>query len=168
MRSTHLTRRARTDRFTLLAFLATVVMLFAAFTAAYLIRRTASDWKPVNLPGVLWLNTGVIIFSSLVLELARRSRRRALAMAATALGFLFLAGQLFAWWTLSREGVFLPSSPHASFFYLTTAIHGLHLAGGIGALIWFSLRGTALTLCALYWHFLCGVWIYLLALLTFL
>lgn len=167
MRTQPLNQRERGDRLTLLAFLATVVMLFAAFTAAYLIRRTGADWKPVRLPATVWLNTGVLIASSVVLEMARRRKSHVLARTGAALGLLFLAGQVLVWWILRQEGVYLPSNPHASFFYVVTALHGLHMLGGLVALAWFSRRGGAVGgLCASYWHFLCGVWLYLLALLT--
>jgi cytochrome c oxidase subunit 3 len=88
----------------------------------------------------------------------------------------FLIGQLLAWRELSAGGYFLASNPANSFFYLITAVHGLHLMGGLVALgrtiakVW---RGVAVTelrlsveLCAIYWHFLLLVWLVLLGLLT--
>ena len=65
--------RERCNRFTTAAILAMVTMLFAAFTGAYLIRRTGSDWKPVELPGILRWTTFVIVCSSITMELARRA-----------------------------------------------------------------------------------------------
>ncbi len=160
--------RARANELMLLAILATVAMLFAAFTAAYLIRRTAMDWQRLSMPGILWVNTAVLLASSVTVELARRTAKRWWLSATIALGLIFLAGQLLAWRSLAAEGVFLPSHPHSSFFYMLTAIHGLHLLGGIIALAWASARWSTIGLCATFWHFVGGVWLYVLAMLTVL
>ena len=170
-----------TARFGLWAFLGTISMLFIGFTSAYLIRRTSSDWRPLSPPWILWLNTVALMASSFTLQAARRRLRdwdlRGLPpwVAATGvLGLLFLAGQIVAWRQLAAQGIFLASSPHNSFFYVLTGLHGLHLLGG---LVWFAavlvqVRRMAYTpgedglrLFATYWHFLAGLWIYLLFLL---
>ena len=93
-----------------------------------------------------------------------------------AVGVLFLVGQLAAWYTLVRQGVFLPSSPHASFFYMLSAVHGMHVIGGLGALAWTRGRAgrgaytaghhTGLQHTAIYWHFVGLIWVYLLVLLV--
>lgn len=166
----------------LLALLATVTMLFASLTAAILIRRTGSDWVPVQLPDIVWANALVILASSALLELARRSLRlgeESLAPVwlglAAALGVVFLGGQLVAWSALMEQGVFLPTSPHASFFYMLSAVHGAHVLGGLGALAWTlrnALKGAysaqhqrGVTHAAIYWHYVGAIWIYLLFLL---
>lgn len=169
-------------------FLATVTMLFAGLTSALIIRRSSPDWQPIYFPHLLWLNTGVILLSSLTLEIARASLSRSQLygyrfwMALTALlGCGFLAGQILAWLEMAGHGIFLPTNPHSSFFYLLTGLHGLHLLGGIVVLFVacvraFRLQVTApvggnlrsLGLAATYWHFLDGLWIYLLFLLFYL
>jgi len=170
-----------TARFGLWAFLGTISMLFIGFTSAYLIRRTSADWRPLSPPWILWLNTAALVASSFTLQAARRRLRdwdlRGLPpwVAATGvLGVLFLAGQIMAWRRLAAQGIFLASNPHNSFFYVLTGLHGLHLLGG---LVWFAavlvqVRRMAYTpgedglrLFATYWHFLAGLWIYLLFLL---
>jgi len=93
----------------------------------------------------------------------------------TLLGLAFLAGQLLAWRQLVAAGVYLSSYPHSSFFYLLTGAHGLHLAGGIGALLYAVRRAPAAATAAAaldvadpvaaYWHFLTGLWIYLFVIL---
>ncbi len=164
-------------------FLATVVMLFAAFSSAYLIRRAAADWLPVALPGILWATTAVLALSSLTLELGRRASAHRAALrwvtATAILGLAFVAGQFLAWRQLAASGVFIPTNPHSSFFYILTGLHALHLAGGIVFVAWVVLRltrsgdggGSAgrrryVGLCATYWHFLGAIWVYLFAVLA--
>ncbi len=166
----------------LLAVLATVTMLFAAFTAALLVRRGGSDWVPVQLPGIVWANALVILASSGLLEMSRRSLRvgeESLAPLwlglAGMLGLIFLGGQLVTWSFLMEQGVFLPTSPHAAFFYMLSAVHGAHVLGGLGALAWTlrrALKGTysahqhrGVSHAAIYWHYVGAIWIYLLFLL---
>lgn len=162
-----------THAMALMVVLTSVGMLFAAFTAAILVRRTGIDWDRVALPPIVWLNTVVLLASSGVLEVGRarlgagdaRGGRLGLKIAAV-LGLVFLAGQLAAWRELIAGGVFLPSSPYAAFFYVLTGLHGVHLAGGVGALGWTARhQGRGLPYTAIYWHFVGGVWVYLLALL---
>ncbi|MFQ5528913.1 MAG: heme-copper oxidase subunit III [Gemmatimonadota bacterium] len=157
----------------------TVGMLFAAFTAALLVRRGGADWRPVPLPSILWMNTVVLAFSSAALEVARRGRapsgrelKRWLGLAGL-LGLVFVVGQLAAWVQLTAAGVFLPTNPHSSFFYMLTAVHGVHVVGGIGALVWAARRAPAkvsgwppLKYVAAYWHFVGVVWLWLLVALS--
>lgn len=149
----------------LLAFLATVVMLFAGFTSAWLIRRTGSDWGRLELPPLAYVNTLVLVLSSLTLERARRTRRRAWLRTTLALGLAFLVGQLLLWRALSEGGAFVSATPQGAFLFLLSAVHGLHLLGGLGALGWLGwfARGTAAPrLAAVYWHFLGLTWLYVL------
>ena len=158
---------------------ATVTLLFAAFTSTYLARRMEPDWQTLQMPGILWLNTAVLALSSLMLEWSRREglrlrlpRLRAGLILATVLGVVFLAGQIMAWRQLAATGIFLASSPHSSFFYLLTGAHGLHILGGLLAL--FYAVGKARTAgsvvavvepASTFWHFLGVLWLYLLVLL---
>ncbi len=160
-------------------FLGTVTMLFAGFTSAYLVRQAGSDWQPIPRPPILWMNTGVLLLSSFLLEMGRRraSPRRWVA-GATLLGVLFLLGQLLAWRTLRAQGIYLPTNPHSSFFYILTGVHGVHVVGGVIALLsglvlaWRNVSEERLfhrlSLCATYWHFVGGVWLYLLFVLFLL
>jgi cytochrome c oxidase subunit 3 len=162
-------------------FLGTVTMLFIGFTSAYMVRRGMGDWRPLAAPALLWWNTAAIVASSAALEVARRRLRRWAAagaipwVAATgALGALFAVGQVAAWRVLAARGFYLESNPHNAFFYVLTGTHLVHLAGG---LVWLGVvlarvRRLAyvpgedgLGLFATYWHFLAGLWIYLLLLL---
>ncbi|MFL5155243.1 MAG: cytochrome c oxidase subunit 3, partial [Microvirga sp.] len=163
-------------------FLAVVGALFALFMSANVMRMSVADWRPVPKPTVLWFNTGVLILSSAALQWAQEAAaRRDMAamrtalMAAGATVFAFLIGQLLAWQQLNAGGYYLASNPASTFFYLLTAVHGLHLLGGLIALgrAAVRVRGGAdpdrlrlsLELCAMYWHFLLLVWLVLFALL---
>jgi cytochrome c oxidase subunit 3 len=169
--------------------LASISMLFVGLTSAYIVRRGVEGvWQSNALPALLYLNTAVLLASSFLLERARRqigtgnrrAFRRWLSWTLLA-GAVFLAGQLAAWRQLAAAGVYLSSNPHASFFYVLTALHGLHLFGGLLALAYLRVvaaggvepaswgparlwRWTDAT--ALYWHFMDGLWIYLLVLLS--
>lgn len=161
----------------LFAFLATVTMLFAAFTSAYLVRKASGDWHELPMPPILWLNTTVLVISGIALERARyflkREQQHSLSnwLAVTAaLGVMFLGGQMLAWRDLAAQGVFLPTWPHSSFFYILTGLHGLHLLGGITALVYTLVRvrrshdgllpANALRASTTYWHFMTGLWVY--------
>jgi len=162
------TRSERAAQTLLFAFLATVVMLFAGFTSAWLIRRTGSDWGRLALPRLAYLNTAVLLLSSLTLELARRDRRargRLFLPLTLLLALLFLAGQVGLWRALSHGGAFVTSTPQGAFLFLLSAVHALHLLGGIATLAWLLHRRAAPRLAAVYWHFLGLAWLYVLGLL---
>ena len=165
--------------------LASIAMTFAAFTSALVVRKGGSaDWRHFSLPSILYLNTLVLLASSVTLEIARR--RVASYMSAgrvglnparwlyltLSLGFLFVAGQYLAWRQLSAQGLYLATNPSSSFFYVFTAAHALHLIGGLGGLTRViakfnnaTLRRTTLNATSHYWHFMDVLWVYLLLLL---
>jgi len=168
--------------------LAAVMMMFTALTSAYVVRAgTWNDWRPVGVPRLLWVSTGIIFLSSLAFEVARRSLKggrvatfKRWLLVTVILGLGFLAAQLLAWRELSAAGVYLATNPHGSFFYILTGVHGVHLLGGILALDYLLLRSwrgrgaeeavarkrlAVVNAAALYWHFMFGVWIYLFLLL---
>jgi cytochrome c oxidase subunit III len=158
-----------------------ILIFFMALSAAYLVRKSAGDWVPVHLPAVIWLNTVILLASSGTMELARRRLAignlhafRAFWRATTTLGALFLVGQLIAWRELVMQGVYVATNPASSFFYIFTAAHGVHLVGGICALLYVLLRGfektnlpraIAAEVTSYYWHFMDALWLFLLALL---
>ena len=152
-----------------------ILLYFASLLSAWVVRKGLAGGPevPLDLPEtLLGANTFVLIFSSAMLVLARRRLRagnergfRASWQAAIGIGSVFLLGQAMAWRQLAARGVFLASSPDASFFYLLTASHAVHLIGGIAGLIaaaWWPLRrmtrATAVKVAAMYWHFLAAVW----------
>jgi cytochrome c oxidase subunit 3 len=162
--------------------LAAILMFFLALTSSFIVRKGLStDWVPFRLPPILWLNTGLLLVSSFTLESARRQLEGESLAAfrrwwglTSGLGMAFLAGQILAWQQLAAAGVFLDSNPSNSFFYLLTGLHGLHLLGGIIALLYvgFGSRSdgrlqwpTAVKVAGIYWHFMGALWVYLFLLL---
>jgi cytochrome c oxidase subunit III len=164
-------------------FLAVVGSLFALFISAYAMRMQLPDWRMVPMPRILWLNTVMLVLSSLALHGAKNAAGRG-AMPELRLGLLaagisalaFLSGQLLAWRQLTGEGYLLAANPANAFFYVLTGMHGLHLLGGLVALgrttekAWRETTAEPLRLsvelCATYWHFMLLVWLVFLSVLT--
>ena len=163
-------------------FLAVATSVFALFISAYTIRMDEPDWRPVSEPSLLWANTAILILASIAYHWTRNAavagREERLKPGLTvsgALTFLFLLGQLVAWGQLNGAGYRLDSNIASSFFYLLTAVHGLHMLGGL----WVWARSTmkvwtgaaadsvrqSIELCTVYWHFLLLVWIVLFGML---
>jgi len=159
-----------------------ILMFFMALASAFIVLRRSSDlWVTIHLPRILWANTCVLLASSFTLESARQRLFLADArgfhkfwLATTGLGFLFVAGQLVAWRQLVAQGVYIASNQASSFFYIFTGAHAVHLLGGVGALLFVAFgkfQKTKISLPAAaeitsyYWHFMDGLWIFLLALL---
>lgn len=169
-------------------FLAVVTSLFGLFMSAYYMRMghghaTVHDWQAVREPAVLWINSVLLVGASIAMQWARASvsrgeteRARSGLLLGGLLTLAFLAGQLYAWRELQIAGFFDPSNPAIAFFYVLTAVHGLHLLGGL--FVWartlVRMRPTriepidvrlSIELCSVYWHYLLFVWLALFALL---
>ena len=155
-------------------FMGTAGILFLLFVAAYLMRMEGGDWSAIAMPWQLWLSTGLLIAGSMAMQgSARAAQRRhwrrthGLLWAGGACAWAFLGVQLWAWQALYAAQVMPAGNPAASFFYLLTALHCLHVAGGLAAWVMAvvgSLRpGQGIGLCARYWHFLLAVWVLLFA-----
>jgi cytochrome c oxidase subunit 3 len=166
----------------LYVLLAASLMVFVALTGAFVFRRGLSgDWASMPKPQILFLNTAVLLASSFALEMARRALRAGLRSkfnawwsAGAVLGVLFLLGQALAWQQLKDLGIYVATSPSSSFFYVLTATHAFHLVGGVAALIYVAVhslrpsqgppRRTIVDISAIFWHFLDGLWVYLMVL----
>jgi cytochrome c oxidase subunit III len=163
--------------------LAAIVMFFMALASSYIVRKgLGNDWQRTPMPLVVWFNTVVLLTSSVTIVVARRKLEggerqafRSWWWVTTGFGLLFLAGQIIAWRQLAAAGLLLSTNPSSSFFYVLTAAHGAHLGGGIFALFYVTFRNwkrsrisqaTAAELTSIYWHFMDGLWIFLLVLLT--
>jgi cytochrome c oxidase subunit 3 len=168
--------------FALVSFLAVATSLFALFISAYAMRMHMGDWRPVSEPQLLWVNSAFLVLASIAYQMTRNaagrgqaSRLRPGLVIAGLFTFLFLGGQLVAWMQLNAAGHYMASNPASAFFYVLTAVHGLHLLGGL----WVWARSTvkvfsgadadsvrlSIELCAVYWHYLLLVWAVLFGLL---
>lgn len=166
-------------------FMAVATSLFSLFIAAYVMRMEGTDWSVIAMPWQLWLSTAMLIAGSVSLQMASAFGRRRrwggahfLLLAGGICAFAFLGVQLWAWQALLASRVVPAGNPAGSFFYLLTAMHGLHVAGGLAgwgvALSGFHRQVDAvrvarrMTLCARYWHFLLAVWLVLFGTLGWL
>jgi cytochrome c oxidase subunit III len=173
--------------------MASILMLFTALSSAYIVRAaSSSDWQPLAMPRILLLSSVLLLISSGTLESARRKLRhsasnayRSWLLLTVVLGVGFLVSQLIAWRQLAKQGVYIASNPHSSFFYVFTAVHGVHLLGGLAALGYLSLRSRApredksamamamakaqakADAVTIYWHFMDFLWLYLFVLLFY-
>lgn len=167
-----------------------VLMTFSGLIGAYVVIATNGvlEWKPFNLPVQVWISTALLFFSSVSYEISRiklkngnQKQAKTLLLVTTILGATFISSQILAWLELYSQGIYLQSNPYAGFFYFLTAIHALHVFGGICALGYIVLRTwhetssenelekrqTIATVVGWYWHFMDGLWIVLLLLLGF-
>jgi len=200
--------RLRRYRIGLLVSVVSIYFLFFAITIVFILRYNGGKfdpstgevtrmWQHVELPRILWLNTLLLIVSSLTLERARKqvfaeqyvvsdwlgirpgTRRASLPWLCVSafLGWLFLVGQFVAWLQLQAQGVYAANNTAGSFFYIVTATHAAHLFGGLIAILWATLTGGWMTLqsrqitvdvSAWYWHAMGLLWVYVFALLHFL
>ena len=201
--------RLRRARLGLLVGSTGILMIFISFSSAYIVRQglptfdpstntLVRDWFPVRLPGLLFINTFVLLLSSGAMELARRQVMREAAQASVGsargvrmgsegkipwlgltvlLGLSFLVGQWTVWQRLAASGFYVSTNPSSSFVYLLTGTHGVHLLGGILALLVAGAaailrrpvesRAIVLDVASWYWHFMTVLWVYVLCLLEF-
>lgn len=169
-------------------FLAVVSSLFGLLISAYYMRMghggaTVTDWQPFPEPLILWINSALLILGSVAMQWARASvahgnaeRTKVALLSGGLLTFAFLVGQFLAWRLLVNSGYFMPRNPAVAFFYVLTAVHALHLLGGL--YVWgrtfarlqrkdlelLDVR-QSVELCTVYWHYLLVVWLVLFALL---
>ncbi len=174
---------------TLSVVLATVTMTFGAMIAVFVVRSEYKQfWGHIHVPPLLWATTCLLLTSSVILELARRRLADndqpgffRLAAWTTALGVLFLLGQLMAWLQILRSGVVLAHNPHSWFIFLFSGLHGLHILAGLGGLSYLLARThepasgpryqmktrAVVNGVSLFWHYLDFLWIVLFGLLLF-
>jgi cytochrome c oxidase subunit 3 len=176
-------------RIAVIATLAFVTVTFSALAVVFVLRsRVPMNWRHIILPPILWLDTAVLIGSSITYEVGHRrligDDQRGFfrwMMLTTALGLLFLLGQLLAWWQILAAGQLVASNPHSSFFFLFSGMHGIHIIVGLAGLFallyrtrepasgprWQMNTRVLANAVALFWHYLDGLWIVLFALLLF-
>jgi cytochrome c oxidase subunit 3 len=170
------------NKFSLWLFMITVVMLFAAFTSAYLVRRDGGDWLQFKLPTIFLVNTCILMLSSVSMHMAYRyakkdeiEKAKYAILITILIGLLFMGLQMIgAWSSLMDMKVYLggkESNPAGSFVYVFFIVHVLHLIAGIGFLIYLYIETAKfkvhsknmlqMEMSATFWHFLDLLWVYL-------
>ncbi|TPE42564.1 cytochrome c oxidase subunit 3 [Pontibacter mangrovi] len=168
-------------KFSLWLIIISIIMMFAAFTSAYIVRREEGNWLEFELPTILLVNTIVIVLSSVTMQLAHNAAKnnnlgllKVLLLLTLGLGTAFLIGQWYGWVDLVQNNIYFGgtgSNPSGSFLYVLTGVHGFHLITGLVfvAIVYFSSlkykvhskNMLRIQLCTVYWHFLGGLWVYL-------
>lgn len=171
------------ERVALGFFLTIASVIFSLLGVSYVIRMSLPDWTPLAEPTQLWLNTGLLVISSVLFQWARNiansGNKKNLITAFVGGGvfaLLFIAGQMLTWDSLQAAGFYMTSNPANSFFYLLTGLHIAHLLGGLWVWSKSSIRllsgsepeevRLSIELCTLYWHFLLIVWLVMFAMLS--
>ena len=176
--------RMNPKKFALWLFMVSIVMLFAALTSAYIVRQAEGNWDVFEMPSIFYASTVIIFISSATMHWAVLSARRndlsklKLGISITAvLGMVFLVMQVLGWGDLVDISVYFVGNPSGSFLYVLTGLHGLHLVSGVIFLAIMlvaafqykvhSKQMVKIEMCATYWHFLDGLWLYLFFFLLF-
>ncbi len=167
-----------------------VAMTFGGLTGAYILISSngVMEWRPFALPFQVWVSTFLILASSVTYKISQQAlnidnqeKAKRWLLATAVFGGMFISSQILAWFELVRRGVYIQSNPYAGFFYILTAVHALHVIGGITALGYIILRSWQKTssfdelekrkeissVVGWYWHFMDGLWVFLLLLLGF-
>ena len=178
------TRSVNPKVFTMWLFIVSIIMLFAAFTSAYLVRKAEGNWVEFDLPNLFTYSTIVLLTSSVSMHFAylaaKKDQFNALRISISitfVLGLIFLIMQFYGWIQLVEKNVFFVGNPSGSFVYVLSGLHGLHLISGLIVLLValvaafrLKINAKALTqikICTTYWHFLDALWVYLFLFLVF-
>jgi cytochrome c oxidase subunit 3 len=167
-------------KFALWVGMASIIMMFAALTSAYIVRQAAGNWLEYRMPGIFYINTIVILLSSFTLHGSFLSYKagkeflyKGLLVVSFLLGIAFVVMQYIGWDELYQIGIYLTGNPSGAFFYVITGLHAVHVLGGISALVVAMVHAFALKfkvtnrrknrfqLVLQYWHFVDLLWIYL-------
>lgn len=173
-------RNISTQKVLLWIAIGSIVMLFAGLTSAYIVREAEGNWKHFEVPFYFYVSTGIILLSSICINMALIKTKKDQNLQATLflgltllLGIGFVVSQYLGWAHLVSEGVYFvdPKTPSGSFMYVLTGLHLVHVLGGLIALVvtltrsgnhrYSSSNSLGVELCATYWHFLGGLWVYL-------
>jgi cytochrome c oxidase subunit 3 len=172
-------------KFTMYLFLSVVLMLFGAFTSAYIVRRAEGNWEIFQLPEVFQWSVYLVVASSIFMQLAYFAAKRnyltqlrIFLWLTLILGVGFLFNQYNGWLAMVEQGVYYVGNPSGSFVYIISAMHAVHVLGGVAFLISslyaahrFRIHANSLlklNLCTTFWHFMGGLWVYLFVFLYIL
>ena len=173
-------------KFVLWGAIASMIMMFAGLTSAYIVRKAQGNWVLFKMPDIFWISTIVIIISSITLYLAERSfKQENIKMYRLSLGItfvlavVFLVCQYLGWKQMGEYGIHLKGNPSGSFLYVISGLHALHLVGGLFFILIMFVKSFFLhpvkllidtlnperylniELLSTYWHFVDILWIYL-------
>ena len=165
-------------KFAMWVAIASLVMMFAGLTSAFIVKSNQPGWKDVTVPDVFWVSTGVILLSSIAVQMALRSfKQRELSKYRILIAVTFLLGIAFVFlqWKgftgLWEQGIRLKGSGAGQFLYVIFGLHAVHVIGGVLALLVMFIKaffgktkvygGTGIEVMATYWHFVDVLWIYL-------
>lgn len=171
-------RSMHPQKFALWLFIISVVMIFAAMTSAYIVKKSEGNWLVFEFPAFFQLTSLLIVLSSGAMHMAYRAAKtnhllgiRLWLVVTGGLAVLFTIGQYLAWGQLIDQNVFFVGNPAGSFIYVFTGLHAAHLFGGMVFLFIVLYRSfhyqvhskslVSIEMCATYWHFLGGLWLYL-------
>jgi cytochrome c oxidase subunit 3 len=168
-------------KFALWVGIGSIIMMFAAFTSAYVVRRAAGNWLEFRLPDIFFVNTAVILLSSLTLHLSFSAFKKGgekmykwLMVATFVLGLLFVVLQYKGWEALNAIGATFTINPSSSFIYVISGLHAAHVLGGMAALVVAMTHAFVLPfkptlrrrqrfeMVVQYWHFVDLLWVYLI------
>jgi cytochrome c oxidase subunit 3 len=172
--------RIHPHQFALYAAMASILMMFASLTSAYVVRQAVGNWHEYTLPGIFYYSTAVLLLSSVTLHLSfsaykkgKKEAYRSFLLIAMCLGLTFVVMQYYGWQALYSIGVPLDGNPSGSFFYVISGVHAAHVLGGIAALCVALIHALSLkfevsekrknrfALVVQYWHFVDILWLYL-------
>lgn len=172
--------RIHPHKFALWVAMASIIMMFAALTSAYLVRQAAGNWLEYRMPGIFYINTAVILLSSFTLhgsylsfKAGKEALYKGLLVISFLLGIAFVVLQYYGWQELYQIGIYLTGNPSGAFFYMISGLHAVHVLGGISALtvalihafvLRFNVtakRKNRFQLVLHYWHFVDILWVYL-------
>ena len=171
-------------KFIIWLFIISIIMLFAAFTSDYLVRRAEGNWTEFEIPVIFYISAAVLLISSVTMHLSVKAakadnmaRLRTLISVTVAGGIAFLVLQVLGWQELQKAGIYVKGNPAESFYYVLTGTHLFHIITGLGVLLYAfysTFRGkinagntTQIEVCATYWHFLDILWVYLFLFLIY-
>jgi cytochrome c oxidase subunit III len=175
-------KKIHPHKFTMWVGIGSILMMFAGLTSAYIVKRNQANWVTFDLPLAFWYSTAVIIASSLSMHLSAKyfkernmPKYRSLLTVTAILGLLFIVLQIIGFQQLWQKGITLQASVSYSFLYVIVGLHGLHVIGGVVALIVIfakafntkvrSYNNVPVDVMGTYWHFVDLLWLYLLVFL---
>lgn len=179
-------KRIHPHKFTLWVAMGSIIMMFAGFTSAYIVKRNQANWQGFDLPVIFWYSTGIILVSSITIQLSLQSFRkrnmvayRRLLLLSAILGVAFVITQWNGFVLLQTNGIKMigsGSNVAASFLAAIAGMHMLHVLGGVIAIIIMLIRTlrrrtrsydvVPVEIIASYWHFVDALWIYLFVFLS--